>query len=182
MKQLPLIVPLVMRLFLTSIFSAILFSTPSFSQEPEKTDSTKQVHASKYYHNVQLGSTIITVEFGTFPFFDLATCHGINFNKRFSAGIGISTMYFMTLTPFVQGRFNFREQGKSKKSIPYLSLKAGYLIFLTNSDSDQNCLNIEPCLGYSFVGKKGKNAWEIFIAGNYLIDKIYPKIGVGFQF
>jgi len=174
-RQLQIIVPRVIAL----LFLTITFSGSVYAQEPE---NSKHLFSNKYYHDVQIGSTLIFTEFGAFPFFDLTTCHGINFTKRFSAGIGVSTMYFLTLTPFIYGRFNFKEQGKSKKSIPYISLKAGYFIFLKKYESDENSINLEPCVGYSFVNKRGKKAWAVFIAGNYLENRIFPKIGVGLEF
>lgn len=184
-NSLPLIVKRTI-LFLTvvsiTLFSIMLFSGTLYSQEPQRTDSIKQLPVKKYFHDVQLGMTVAFLEIGAIPLMELSTSHRINISKRFSAGIGISTIYFVTLTPYMVGRLNFREQGRLKRSVPFISLKAGCMLFLKSSSDKFATYYFEPEVGYSFFGKTGKTSWTIFLAGNCFELGFFPKIGVGFEF
>ncbi len=181
MKQLPHIIQRALGLlFLITLITP--FYTSLYSQETVRTDSTKQLPAKRYFHDVQLGMTVAFLEIGAIPLMELSTTHGINFSKRFSVGIGISTIYFVTLTPYVVGRLNFREQGRLKRSVPYISLKAGCMFFLKSTSDNIATYYFEPAVGYSFLGKNGKTSWTIFLAGNCFELGIFPKLGVGFEF
>ncbi|MFA5849222.1 MAG: hypothetical protein WC833_05030 [Bacteroidales bacterium] len=157
---------------------SVMFSFQMHSQETHNALRPADI----FFHDVQFGITLASTEIGTIPFLELSTCHGINFGKRFSAGVGISTLYFMTLAPYVQTRMNFGDPDRSRRTISYVSLQAGYLVYLDSSIRNENSIIIQPSLGYSFVSKSGKTSWTVFIAAFYIGDRIFPKTGVGFEF
>ena len=53
---------------------------------------------------------------------------GYNINSRFAAGIGISTIHFVTATPYIYGKVNFSKI-ETRRIIPFLSLNSGALIY-----------------------------------------------------
>jgi hypothetical protein len=53
---------------------------------------------------------------------------GYSFNSRFAAGIGISTIHFVTATPYIYGKVNFSKI-ETRRIIPFLSLNSGALIY-----------------------------------------------------
>ncbi len=88
----------------------------------------------------------------------------------------------MTITPYIVGRVNLKAKDKLSRNTPFLSLRAGYMIYLVKGDSDYNSLNLEPRLGFSHLRKSGKSSWSYFISANAFQGRVFPKIGIGFEF
>lgn len=163
------------RLF--TLLISLLISSGIFSRDLNSGDSTY-----KYFHDFQLGITVAFTEIGPFPLAELSTSHGICFTNRFWAGVGVSTIYFMTVTPYFIGRVNFIAKEKPSKNIPWFALKVGYMVYFDTGESDYNSINIEPRLGLSHLRRNGKSSWSFFISANAFQGRVFPKMGVGFEF
>jgi hypothetical protein len=166
-----------LRKILIFILTYLLASPAVYTQEIKVPETSYN-----YFHDIQLGVTLAFTEIGPIPLAELSTSHGICFTERFSAGIGVSTIYFMTITPYVVGRVNLKAKDRLSKNTPYLSLKAGYMVYLIKGDSDYNSLNLEPRFGFSHLRKNGKSSWSYFLSANAFQGRVFPKIGVGFEF
>lgn len=166
-----------MRRLTTLIFVLTFISPAVFSQEKGVPDSPY-----KYFHDIQFGVTVAFTEIGPLPLAELSTSHGICFTNRFEAGLGLSTIYFMTITPYIVAKYNLAPKTATSVNIPYLALKAGYMIYFDTGDSDYNSLNLEPRLGYSHIRKNRKSSWTLFISANAFQGRVFPKLGIGFEF
>lgn len=164
-------------LMLTAIL--LMANQMLFSQELLK---EKKLYHDKSFHDFQFGCTVAITEMGPFPVFELATTHGFRLSKRFSLGAGLSTLNFVTLTPYGYARLNLREWDGEKRSIPYFSLKAGYLFYFEDLDADTTGVHIEPSFGFSFKSRKRATSWAVFITANCFAGGVYPKAGVAYEF
>lgn len=142
----------------------------------------KKLYQDKSFHDFQFGCTVAITEMGPFPVFELATTHGFRVGKRFSLGAGLSTLNFVTLTPYGYVRLDLRERGGERRSIPYFSLKAGYLFYFEDMDADTAGIHIEPSFGLSFKSRKRATSWAVFITANFFAEGLHPKAGVAYEF
>ncbi len=166
-----------MRRLTTLIFILIFISPAVFAQEEKVPDSPY-----KYFHDIQFGVTVAFTGIGPFPLAELSTSHGICFTNRFEAGLGLSTIYFLTITPYVIAKYNLVPKTTPRVNIPYLALKTGYMVYFKKGDSDHNSLNIEPRLGFSHIRKNRKSSWTLFASANAFQGMVFPKLGFGFEF
>lgn len=142
----------------------------------------KKLYHDKSFHDFQFGCTVAITEMGPFPVFELATTHGFRLSKRFSLGAGLSTLNFVTLTPYGYARLNLRDWGGERRSVPYFSLKAGYLFYFEDLDAETAGIHVEPSFGFSFLSKRRPVSWAVFITANIFAGGVYPKAGVAFEF
>lgn len=168
-----------MKRILLLAISLLIVQSVLFSQELLNEQSWTR---KKSFHDIQYGLTLLLTEIGPLPGMDLATTHGFRIGNRFSLGAGISTLYFVTLTPYAYARIDLKDRYEKSRSVPYFYLKAGYMFYLIENDSDNNTIHLEPGFGYSFLSKKRTTSWTVFIAANYFEGSVFPKIGVAFEF
>jgi len=153
-----------------------------FASEINSQEISQRDTSYNYFHEIQLGATLLFTGIGPFPVADISTSHGICFTDRFEAGLGLSTIYFMTLTPYLIAKYNINPKEASSRNTPFLSLKAGYMIYFDKGDSDFNSLHLEPAFGFSHKRKNRKSSWTFFAGANAFQNRIFPKIGIGFEF
>ncbi|MPM97352.1 hypothetical protein SDC9_144525 [bioreactor metagenome] len=106
---------------------------------------------------------------------------GYNISQRFSAGIGLSTIHFLTATPYIYGKIKFGDISK-KNTIPFLSLSAGYTESFEKTDTRVDMITIQPKLGLSFYGKKKKSSLLLYAGALIYQNKVLPSIGIGLGF
>ncbi|MDO9680376.1 MAG: hypothetical protein Q7262_05120 [Bacteroidales bacterium] len=164
---------LVLLIFVFAIQSLLL------SQEMIKKQSFAD---KKTFHDIQYGLSLVFSEIGPIPAMDLATTHRLRIGNSFSLGVGVSTIYFVTLTPYAYTRIDIKSRYEQSRAVPYFYLKAGYLIYLIESESDSNSIHLEPGFGYSFLSKRRSTSWTVFIAANSFQGRVFPKTGVAFEF
>ena len=168
-----------MKNFLVLAISLLIAQSVLFSQE----NLNEQIWTrKKSFHDIQYGLTLLLTEIGPLPGMDLATTHGFRIGNRFSLGAGISTIYFVTLTPYAYAQIDLKDRFEKSRSVPYFYLKAGYMFYLKENDSDNNSIHLEPGFGYSFLSKKRTPSWAVLIAAIYFEGSVFPKIGVAFEF
>ena len=118
-----------MKRIITSFFLTSMMFTTLFSQE--------QTTPKRIFSEIQAGAILVHNDMmsGILP--EASVSFGVNFNSRFSAGLGVSTISFVTATPYLFGKVNF-VKNEQKRIIPFLSLSAGYWInFESVNDSVQ---------------------------------------------
>ena len=162
-----------MKKIIISIFLTSMMFTTLFSQE--------QAPPKKFFGEFQAGAILVHNDMmsGILP--EASASFGVNFNSRFSAGLGVSTISFVTATPYLFGKVNF-VKNEQKKIIPFLSINAGYWINFESANTSHNGISIEPKLGLSFYGKQRKSSFIVSIGGNYYYNKFLPSVGIGLGF
>ena len=162
-----------MRKIIVSIFLTSMMFTSLFSQE--------KATPKKFLGEIQAGAILVhnNMMSGILP--EASASFGVNFNSRFSAGLGVSTVSFVTATPYIFGKVNF-VKNEQKKIIPFLSVNAGYWINFESVNSEHNGISIQPKLGLSFYGKQRKSSFIVYLGGSYYYDKFLPSVGIGLGF
>lgn len=139
-----------------------------------------QMPAKKHFAEFQAGPILIHTNQMSGILSEASATIGINFNPRFSAGLGISTIHFITATLYLYGKVNFADLEK-RSVIPFVSLNAGYTLNFEDSATPNDRISIEPKIGLSFYGKKKKSSFIIY-AGAHYYTKVLPTIGIGVGF
>jgi len=146
--------------------------------------SQEQTTSKKFFGEIQAG--IVRIQSNNGVAFvgitgEASATLGFNINQRFSVGVGVSTIHFVTATPYLYGKVNFANIEK-RSIIPFLSVNAGYTINFESSGIQNDRISIQPKLGLSFYGKKKKSSFIVYIGGNYYYNKILPSVGIGLGF
>jgi len=162
-----------MKKIIVSIFLTSMMFTTLFSQE--------QKTPKRIFSEIQAGAILVHNDMmsGILP--EASVNFGVNFNSRFSAGLGVSTISFATATPYLFGKVNFVKD-EQKKIIPFLSVNAGYWINFESINTKHNGISIQPKLGLSFYGKQRKSSFIVYLGGNYYYNKFLPSVGIGLGF
>lgn len=164
---------MVMKKIIASIFLTSMLFTSLFSQE--------QATTKKFFGEIQAGAILIytNVTYGVLA--EASATLGFNINPRFAVGAGVSTIHFLTATPYLYGKVNFANIEK-RSIIPFLSVNAGYTINFESLEVQNNGISIQPKLGLSFYGKQKKSSFIVYIGGNYYYNKFLPSVGIGLGF
>ena len=162
-----------MKKIIASIFLTSMMFTTLFSQE--------QATPKKFFGEIQAGAILVYNESMSGDLPEASVSFGVNFNSRFSAGLGVSTISFVTATPYLFGKVNF-VKNEQKKIIPFLSINAGYWINFESINTEYNGISIQPKLGLSFYGKQRKSSFIVYLGGNYYYNKFLPSVGIGLGF
>lgn len=164
------------------VLLTFLFSIQSLLISQELLNKQSSFAGKKSFHDIQYGLSLLFSEIGPIPAMDLSTTHRFRIGNNFSLGAGISTIYFVTLTPYAYTRIDIKSRYEQSRTVPYFYLKVGYLIYLIESESDSNSVHLEPGFGYSFLSKRRSTSWTVFIAANSFQGRVFPKTGVAFEF
>ena len=143
--------------------------------------SQNQTSPKKFFAEIQAGPILIYNNSMSGLLSEASATLGYNINSRFSAGIGLSTIHFVTATPYLYGKVNFSNI-ENKRIIPFLSINAGYTINFESSDFQNDKLSLQPKLGLSFYGKKKKSSFLLYTGAFIYNSKVMPSIGIGLGF
>ena len=162
---------------MNKIIAVIIFSFLCFA--PLK--SQNQTSPKKFFAEIQAGPILIynNSMSGILP--EASATLGYNINSRFAAGIGISTIHFVTATPYIYGKVNFSKI-ETRRIIPFLSVNAGYTINFESSDFQNDKISLQPKLGLSFYGKQKKSSFILYAGALIYNSKVLPSIGIGIGF
>jgi len=143
--------------------------------------SQEQATTKRIFSEIQVGAILLHNDMmsGILP--EASASFGVNLNSRFSAGLGVSTISFVTATPYLFGKVNF-VKNEQKKIIPFLSINAGYWINFESINTKHNVISIQPKFGLSFYGKQRKSSFIVYLGGNYYYNKFLPSVGIGLGF
>jgi hypothetical protein len=136
--------------------------------------------AKKLFAEFQAGPILVHTNQMSGILSEASATIGLNISSRLSAGLGISTIHFITATPYLYGKVNFADLEK-RSIIPFLSVNAGYTLNFEDSATPNDRISIEPKIGLSFYGKKKKSSFIIY-AGAHYYTRVLPTIGIGVGF
>ncbi|MDD2477209.1 MAG: hypothetical protein PHI32_15030 [Dysgonamonadaceae bacterium] len=143
--------------------------------------SQNQTSPKKIFAEIQAGPILIYNNSMSGILSEASATLGYNINSRFAAGIGLSTIHFVTATPYIYGKVNFSKI-ENRSIIPFLSLNAGYTINAEKGESQNNRITLQPKLGLSFYGKKKKSSFIVYAGALIYHNKVLPSIGIGIGF